>query len=118
MQTILVVDDDTSLQKTLTAILEDDGYAVDIAGDGVDALTVLTNRRPDLILLDVGMPRMDGFAFAEELGRRGLHPGIPIVVVTADGNARQKATRIGAETYLSKPFSVDALLRCIERLVS
>ncbi len=89
-----------------------------MASDGVDALTILAERRPDLILLDVGMPRMDGFAFAEELGRRGLHPGIPIVVLTADGNARQKASRIGAWTYLTKPFSVDALLDCVERLVS
>jgi CheY-like chemotaxis protein len=108
--TVLVVDDDAGLQETLAAILEDAGYRVLLAGDGYQALETLAEQRPALILLDIGLPRMDGFAFAAELGARGLHPGIPLPVLTADGNAAAKAQRVGAVGYLAKPFALDALL--------
>ena len=70
---------------------------------------------PQLILLDVAMPALDGYAFAEELGRRGLRPGLPIVVITADGRAPQKAARVGANGYLAKPFSLTALVDAVSR---
>ena len=69
--TIMVAGDDDGLQLTVSAILEDEGYDVVIAGDGLEALEELQLRRPALILLDIGMPRMNGFAFADELRRRG-----------------------------------------------
>lgn len=108
--TVLVVDDDAGLQETLVAILEDAGYRVLLAGDGYQALETLTQERPALILLDIGLPGMDGFAFAAELRERGLHPGIPLLVLTADGNVVAKAKRVGAAGYLAKPFALEALL--------
>ena len=115
-RTVLVVDDDESIQATLRDLLEDEGYQVLTANDGLDALDQLTPILPDLILLDLMMPRMDGYAFVEELSRRGLRPAVPVIVLTADGNIRQKAMQVGAEGYAEKPFSLLTLLEQVERL--
>jgi two-component system, chemotaxis family, chemotaxis protein CheY len=114
---VLVVDDDTSLQETLEAILDFEGYEVTVARDGLEALARLDETMPQLILLDLMMPRMDGYAFAEELAQRGLRPRIPILILTADGRADQKAQRVGAEGYLEKPFDVMTLLDKVSRLM-
>ncbi len=115
--TILVVDDDRGLQTALTEIFEDEGYRVAIAHDGYHALDQLAGVTPDLIVLDIGMPRMDGFTFADELVRRGLRPGIPMLVLTADGRAQQKAARVKAEGWLAKPFDVNELLERVAGLL-
>ena len=115
---ILVVGDDRDMQATIAAILEDDGYDVHVAGDGLAALAALETAAPALILLDITMPRMDGYAFAAELRRRGGHPGIPIVVLTADGRAGEKAARVGADGYVAKPFTLDGLLDAVARHAS
>lgn len=115
--TILVVDDD-AMQITISSILEDDGYEVVCAGNGLQALDQLDQVRPKVIVLDITMPEMNGYEFADELGRRGLRGAAPIMVVTADGRAPQKAARVGAEAYLAKPFLLDALLAEIGRLAA
>ncbi len=115
--TVLIVDDDKGVQETLEAILEFEGYDVLLAGDGLEALQRLDEMTPQLILLDIMMPRMDGFAFAEALEARGLRPAVPIIVLTADGRAKQKAAQARAESYLPKPFEVSNLLDEVERLV-
>jgi two-component system, chemotaxis family, chemotaxis protein CheY len=117
-RTVLVVEDDPALQETLEELLKTEGYAVTVAKDGLDALTKLGDSPPAVILLDVMMPRMDGYAFADELQRRGLHPGIPILILTADGRAKQKAERIGAVGYLEKPFNLVDLLQQVARFAS
>jgi len=116
-RTILVVDDDRGLQAALAEIFEDEGYRVAVAHDGYHALDQLTGVPPDLIVLDIGMPRMDGFAFAAELTRRGLRPGIPMLVLTADGRAQQKAAQVNAEGWLAKPFDVGELLQRVAHLL-
>jgi CheY-like chemotaxis protein len=112
---ILVIDDDQGIQRTVQAILEDEGYEVMAADDGLDALAKLDGFFPALILLDITMPRMDGYAFAAELQRLGLHARLALIVLTADGRARQKAERVGAVGYLHKPFSIDGLLAMVAR---
>jgi CheY-like chemotaxis protein len=114
-RTVLVVEDDPELLETLEELLETEGYRVTVAKDGLDALAKLGDPLPAVILLDVMMPRMDGYAFAAELERRGLHPGIPILILTADGRAQQKAERIGAAGYLEKPFHLTDLLGQVAR---
>jgi CheY-like chemotaxis protein len=118
-RTILVVDDDPGVQQTIGSILEDEGYQVVSAWNGHEALRFLESGaiEPALIILDVQMPVMDGYAFADELAQRGRHPRPPIVVLTADGRAPQKAARVGADGYLTKPFTLLSLLQQIERLV-
>lgn len=115
--TVLVVDDDDGVQVTVQSILEDEGYQVVVASDGLDALAKLDGFFPALILLDITMPRMDGYAFADELDRLGLRARIPIVVLTADGRAQQKAVRVGAVGYIHKPFTILALLEVVARAI-
>jgi CheY-like chemotaxis protein len=117
-RTVLVVEDDIGLQETLEEVLVIEGYIVTVARDGLDALAKLGDPPPTVILLDVMMPRMDGYAFAEELRRRRLHPGIPILILTADGRAQQKAQHIGAAGYLQKPFDLSELLQQVARFAS
>ncbi len=121
MTTILVVDDDPLIRLTVTGILEDDGYSVIDAGDGLEALEVLATLdgvRPAAILLDITMPRMDGYTFVEELGRRGLRDAMPVIVLTADGRAPEKAARVGADGYLTKPFTLPTLLAEVARVTN
>jgi CheY-like chemotaxis protein len=114
---VLVIDDDPGVQRTVQGILEDEGYEVMAADDGLDALAKLDGFFPSLILLDITMPRMDGYTFAEELQRLGLHTRLALVVLTADGRARQKAQRVGAVGYLHKPFAIDQLVAAVVRAV-
>lgn len=115
---ILIVDDDPGLQKMLRAILEEENYEVAVAGDGIAALEMVAKKRPSLILLDLKMPRMDGFTFAQELQKRDLRPSIPIVVLTADAHAKQRAAQLGAEGYLAKPFDLLDLLGEVSRHIA
>jgi two-component system response regulator MprA len=113
-RTVLVVDDDEDLRTMVVFVLETAGYAVRVACDGIDALDQLKIGRPDLILLDMRMPRMDGW----ELGRRirSLHDHtIPVVVMTAAEHAEKQAKEIEADDFVAKPFDVDNLLRVVAR---
>ncbi len=116
-RTLLVVDDDRGLQEALEVILALEGYRVVVAGDGLEALDKLSEELPRLILLDLVMPRMDGFAFAEELERRGLRAKLPILVLTADAHAGEKAAQLRADDYMAKPFDMDELLQKVALLV-
>ncbi len=115
---MLVVDDDPGIRETVVAILDMDGYAADVAGDGLAAMERIEQAGPPAaIILDLMMPRMDGFAFAAALERRGLRPGIPLLVLTADGRAGEKAAAVRAEGVLEKPFEIPDLLDHVARLV-
>ena len=107
---VLVVDDDNDIQTLLQRILEDEDYQVVTAGDGLVALDEFEKSVPDLILLDLMMPRMDGYTFAEELRQRELRSSIPIIVLSADANAKQKVEQMGADSYITKPFDIGDLL--------
>jgi CheY-like chemotaxis protein len=107
---VLVVDDDEDMQDLLRQALETESYEVTVAQDGLDALEMVEQASPDLILLDLMMPRMDGATFAKELHNRGLIPSTPIIVVSADVNAKQKIENMGADSYITKPFDLHCLL--------
>ncbi len=115
--TILVVDDDPGIQAMLIAILEDEGYRVLIARDGAEALALLETSRPDLIVLDLMMPRMSGQAFAAERLRRRLHPEVPLMVLTAAARGAEQSAEVGAQAVLEKPFDLPDFLDIINRLV-
>ena len=112
---LLVVDDDEDIQVLLKSVLESEDYEVITAGDGLVALNELEQSTPDLILLDLMMPRMDGYTFAEELRQRGLQSSIPVIVLSADVNAKQKVQQMGAEDYITKPFDLHDLLNKISQ---
>ena len=111
---VLVVDDDPEIRDVVRWLLEDEGWTVETASDGRDALERATRARPALIVLDMGLPIMNGEEVAMRLQDVYVDPP-PIIVVSADGRAGEKAARIGAASYLHKPFDVDVLARLVRR---
>jgi CheY-like chemotaxis protein len=115
-QLILIVEDDLDLARSVAEILDAAGYCTAIAANGCEALDHLrTNNHPDLILLDMMMPVMDGWKFREEQQRLPAIASIPVVTFTADGDARGKAASSQAAGYIAKPITIDGLLDAVER---
>lgn len=110
---ILVVDDDPEILAMLRDFLESEGLSVRTASNGAEALETLDELVPSIILLDMRMPVLDGWGFAEQLRVRQLT--YPIVVMTAAESASRWAEEIGANGYIAKPFDVNELLQTIER---
>lgn len=111
---ILVVDDDPQLRQVIRQALEEDGLAVETAADGRQALDQATRRRPRLVVLDMGLPLLDGAGFAAKL--HALYGDeVPLLVITADGHVVEKARRVGACAYLAKPFELDALSAAVQQ---
>ena len=108
----LVVDDDEPSRALLADLLGDEGYEVLTAPDGAAALTLLSQQRPAVILLDLVMPGMDGFAFARAY-RRLPGPHAPIIIVTASDAAAAHAAEVAPAAVLRKPFDVDTLTAAV-----
>ena len=113
MARVLVVDDDASMRAYIELALKDEGYEVLAAEHGAAALAVLEAHAPDLILLDMLMPVMDGYEFARKYQARS-GPKAPIVVI-AGTNAGSRAAQIGAHAFLAKPFELSQLYDCVMR---
>ena len=113
---ILVVDDDAALRAIIREVLADEGYQVETARDGQEALDLIAASRPALVLLDLEMPVVDGRSVAHELRLRGI--SVPILLVTGAWNGREVAEEIGARGCLLKPFGIDDLLRAVAPYVS
>lgn len=111
---ILIVEDDPDTREALQAVLELEGYEVIVAEHGQEALDRIRDVTPDVILLDMRMPIMDGGTFARTY-RQQPGPLAPIIALTAAADAADVATRIGAAACVPKPFGVQDLLRTIER---
>jgi chemosensory pili system protein ChpA (sensor histidine kinase/response regulator) len=117
---VMVVDDSLTVRKITGRMLTREGYEVASAKDGVDALQQLQDLKPDLILLDVEMPRMDGFEFARNVRADEATRGIPIIMITsrtADKH-RNHAIEIGVNEYMGKPYQEEQLLALIKRYTS
>jgi CheY-like chemotaxis protein len=114
---ILVVEDDQEIRDFLALVLEGEGYAVRTAANGAVALDLLQQQTADLILLDMRMPEMDGWAFVPAYrGQPGPHA--PIVVLTAARDAEQTAREVQADAHLGKPFNLDDLLAVVRTTLS
>jgi CheY-like chemotaxis protein len=111
---VLVVDDDPDILEFVSMALEDEGYNVVSAPHGAAALERLEAAPPDVILLDMRMPVMDGWEFARAYRQRP-GPHAPIIVLTAAHDAAERASQIQAEAFLGKPFEIDDLLNSVER---
>jgi DNA-binding response OmpR family regulator len=113
---VLVVEDDADLLELLSMLLSDHGFAVDTAHQGLEALERVGAKMPDVILLDMHMPVMDGWQFAREF--RGRYDGqAPIVVLTAAEDSKRRAAEIHADAWLGKPFNLDDVVAMIPRVV-
>ncbi len=115
---ILVVDDEATARNGLAKLLEQEGYVVETAEDGLAALAAVAERPPALIISDLKMPNMDGMELLKQLRERGVET--PTVVATAFGEVATAvaAMRAGAEDYLTKPIDFDALLMVVERTLA
>ena len=114
---ILVVDDEQDLLDLVRLVLEGEGYAVVTVSDGKQALDQVAVAMPDLILLDMKMPVMDGKQFATAF-RRMYRDAAPILVVTAADDARKRALDIGAAGWIAKPFELPDLLCAVRAQLS
>jgi chemosensory pili system protein ChpA (sensor histidine kinase/response regulator) len=114
---VMVVDDSLTVRKITSRMLARDGYEVTTAKDGVDALQQLQDIKPDCILLDVEMPRMDGFEFARNVRADARTKSIPIIMITSRTaeKHRNHALEIGVNEYMGKPYQEDQLLALIKR---
>lgn len=108
---ILVVDDEPAIRATVCEMLEMAGYAATSAANGAEALEAVTAETPDIVLLDMRMPVLDGSGFAREVRARGI--AVKIVVMTAARDARTSAAEIDAHAALAKPFRMDDLLAVV-----
>jgi CheY-like chemotaxis protein len=115
--TVLVVEDDDEVRDSYVTVLEQEGYAVHVARDGAEGLLAASTHRPDVILLDLMMPEMDGFTFRLRQQQAPDIAAVPIVVVTAYGSASM-AVGMGAAGFVLKPPSVNDLVRAIDRAVA
>lgn len=113
--TILIADDEASMRKNLCDVLHDEGYTTIEAEDGTAALEIALRDKPDLILLDIKMPGINGMKVLEHVKRE--HPSIPIIIFTAFGNSERpiEAMKLGAYDYIDKPFDLEELLLVIHR---
>jgi CheY-like chemotaxis protein len=115
---VLVVDDDPDILEALSEILEAEGFEIRRARNGKEALEKLEPDPPQLILLDLMMPVMDGWEFAQRMRQRPSVATIPLIVLSADRNVGSKATDIGAVGHLAKPFELNDLLDMVRRSLS
>ncbi len=115
-QNILLVDDSLSIRKFVSIILQQNGYRVYTASNGMEALEVLDEHPVDLIITDLEMPVMHGYEFLRELQRKGLSENIPVVILTSRGSEKhkEKAASLGAKEYLVKPFEEESLLETVK----
>jgi len=117
--TIMVVDDSLTVRKVTQRLLEREGYRVLLAKDGVDALEQMQETRPDLMLVDIEMPRMDGFDLTRHVRGNEATAALPIIMITsrtADKH-RNYAMDLGVDAYFGKPFQEESLLAAITGLL-
>ncbi|GAB3910161.1 response regulator transcription factor [Kibdelosporangium lantanae] len=116
-QHVLVVDDEPAITELLSTTLDLAGYRVSTVADGHSALTTVHHDRPDLVILDVMLPDMDGFAVCRRMAERGNPP--PVLFLTARGSVEDTVTglRIGGDDYVTKPFHVLELLARVHALL-
>ena len=112
---ILLADDDSMVRAALTAVLESEGYVVDQAQDGREAVTRAVRQPPDLVLLDLNMPHVDGWAAFSQIEH--FRPLVPVIVITARPRQYSEASRLGVDALMEKPLDIPVLLRAIRKLI-
>jgi chemosensory pili system protein ChpA (sensor histidine kinase/response regulator) len=116
---VMVVDDSVTMRKVTGRVLERHGYEVATAKDGIDALERMAERVPDLMLLDIEMPRMDGYELAAAMRSDSRLRDVPIIMITSRTGEkhRQRAFELGVQRYLGKPYQEPELMRNVNELL-
>jgi CheY-like chemotaxis protein len=115
--TILIVDDEPNIREVLWSLLTEEGYLLDSAENGYDGYEKARKLIPDLILLDVTMPVMDGFEACRKIRTEPPLAQVPIIMITAlaDAGSRRRSIESGANDFISKPFDLDELLAKVKK---
>jgi len=118
-QRILLVDDDPEIVESMRTVLESRGYSILVARDGNQGLAIAESEEPDLVVLDMMMPKRSGFLVLEKLRRSRPNP-MRVIMITANEGSRHKAyaEMLGVDDYIRKPFAMDRLLESVDRLLS
>jgi DNA-binding response OmpR family regulator len=116
---VLLVDDDTEIVESMRTVLESKGYEILVARDGNQGLVMAESENPDLVVLDMMMPKRSGFLVLERL-RRSRPVPMRVIMITANEGSRHKAyaEMLGVDDYIRKPFAMDRLLDSVQRLLS
>jgi DNA-binding response OmpR family regulator len=116
---VLLVDDDTEIVESMRTVLESRGYQILVARDGNQGLMMAEKDEPDLVVLDMMMPKRSGFLVLEKL-RRSRPVPMKVIMITANEGSRHKAyaEMLGVDDYIRKPFAMDRLLASIDKLLS
>src|ERR1043165_7997490 len=117
MKYVLVVEDEPSIRELVAEALRESGYVVDTAAHGAAALQLMRDRKPDAIVLDMMMPRLDGISFVKLMRMNPRFAHVPIGLAAAAYGAAATAERIGARACLTKPFELDDLVDTVGMLV-
>ena len=117
---ILLIEDEDNVRQMVSRLLTKNSYDVKEAVDGLDGLRVLENQIPDLIIVDVMMPNLDGMTFIRALKTRRETQTIPIIFLTAKGDPRSmiEGINVGAKFYVTKPFQMEDLLSKVKKVLS
>jgi DNA-binding response OmpR family regulator len=118
-KSVLIADDEPNIILSLKFIMEQAGYDVRVARDGDDALTQMAQQTPDLVLLDVMMPKLTGYDVCQAIRANPDYAGTRIIMVTAKGREteREKGLALGADDYVTKPFSTREVMRQVRSLL-
>lgn len=118
-KTVLIVDDEEYIVTSLEYVMQSAGYKVVVAYDGEQAIEKTKESAPDLLILDVMMPKLDGFEVCEKIRANPLWKSIRIIMLTAKGrdSEREKGMSLGADAYMTKPFSTRDILKRVMELL-
>ena len=114
---VLIVEDDDGLRETLAEILVDDGHEVRVASDGEAALETMAEWSPEIVVLDLMMPRMDGFAFRQRQRRATTAPPAKLLLVSAARDVESAAVELDADAWLFKPFGLQDVISSVRGLL-
>lgn len=119
-QTVLTVDDSRTMRDMLRVTLEESGYRVIQAADGLLGLEALDRETPDVIVTDINMPNLDGFGFIEAVRKERRFAGVPILVLTTESDQalKDRARKAGATGWITKPFEQTRLVDVVRRVAA
>jgi DNA-binding response OmpR family regulator len=113
---VLIADDDEAVRGSLAAVLQSEGYEVEEACDGLEAVSRAIKRKPDLVLLDLNMPNADGWTAFKQLDC--VTPLLPVLVITARPNQYPEAVRVGVDAFMEKPLNIPILVKAVKQLTT
>ena len=116
-QTILIIEDDPSVRALVQKALSAKGFVVEAAEDGLEGLKHLESHSPDLIIVDIMMPRLDGMTFVKAIKKHGDTKPIPVIFLTAKNDPKTmiEGINVGARFYITKPFQLDELISKVDK---